>query len=196
VKDFAPARREIQGVIQTLTDLGAPSPDEFTLMSAWIDLQDGKETEARAIIDSVRATIPETDTARLANHYGFLAIGELAAGNPESSVVLLENSLAKAGRRPDAVSQYFGGQAYLQVGDLSEAIEHFERLITRFDEGVMVTPWYIVKGHYYLGLAYERSGWAKKASEQYELFLDIWKDADTGIPEVEDARQRLANLQA
>jgi tetratricopeptide (TPR) repeat protein len=195
VKDLAAARQEIQGVIQTLTDLGAPGPDEFTLMIAWIDLQDGKEAEARAIIDSVRATIPETDSTRLANHYGFLAIGELAAGNPESSVVLLENSLGKSGRTPDAVSQYFGGQAYLQAGELGEAIEYFERLTTRFDEGVMATPWYISKGHYYLGVAYERSGWAKKAIEQYETFLEIWRDADPGLAEVEDARQRLANLQ-
>jgi TolA-binding protein len=111
-------------------------------------------------------------------------------------VVLIEQTLGARGVTPDAVSHYFAGQAYLQAGDLGEAIDHFERLITRFDEGVMVTPWYIVKGHYYLGQAYERSGWVRKAAQQYELFLDIWKDADPGLQEVEDARQRLTKLQA
>jgi hypothetical protein len=51
-----------------------------------------------------------------------------------------------------------------------------------------------VKAHYLLGLAYEKSGWVKKAIEQYETFLEIWKDADPGIREVEDAKGRLAKL--
>jgi hypothetical protein len=33
-----------------------------------------------------------------------------------------------------------------------------------------------------------------KATENFEKFLDLWKDADPGIAEVEDARERLAWL--
>jgi hypothetical protein len=53
-----------------------------------------------------------------------------------------------------------------------------------------------VRAHYYLGLAYERSGWNRKAMEQYEEFLDIWKDAHPALPEVEDASERLEKLRA
>ena len=42
--------------------------------------------------------------------------------------------------------------------------------------------------------AYEELGRAHEAIEAYEEFLDLWKDADEGIPEREKAIRRLAAL--
>ena len=50
------------------------------------------------------------------------------------------------------------------------------------------------KSFYMLGKIHEQQGDTAKAIENYEKFLTLWKDADPGIAEVEDARKRLAGL--
>lgn len=47
-----------------------------------------------------------------------------------------------------------------------------------------------------LGKIYEQKDNRTKAIEHYEKFLDLWKNSDPGIAEIEEAKRRLAKLKS
>jgi len=52
------------------------------------------------------------------------------------------------------------------------------------------------KYYYRFAKLYKKKGWAGKAIENYEKYLDLGKDADIGIADAEDAKKRLAGLKS
>jgi len=79
---------------------------------------------------------------------------------------------------------------YYIDGNLEKARNSYEIIIShpqvRLDNGDIYA-----KAFYMLGKIFEEQGKKRKAIEHYEKFLDLWKDADPGIAEVEDAKKRL-----
>jgi serine/threonine protein kinase/Flp pilus assembly protein TadD len=118
---------------------------------------------------------------------------ELAKGNLEASITNLEKAAKSV---PNFDCHYELANAYLQVGRLDEAVSEFEKVLSRYDNDRAWSANWAVRAYYLLGLAYEKSGWNKRAIEKYEEFLDIWKNADPGIPEMEDAKERVRKLRA
>jgi tetratricopeptide (TPR) repeat protein len=73
--------------------------------------------------------------------------------------------------------------AFLNLGRWDEAIAEYERLLR-------VNPRYPL-AQYHLARAYEGKGDRERALASYRNFLQIWKDADPGLPEVTEAKKRL-----
>jgi tetratricopeptide (TPR) repeat protein len=71
--------------------------------------------------------------------------------------------------------------AFLELGRLNEAIYEYERVLR-------LNPNYPL-AHYHLAQAYEKKGLREKSIGEYARFLEIWKNADPGIPEVLAARR-------
>ena len=84
-------------------------------------------------------------------------------------------------------------ETYLRQGNFTDAIEEYSSLddspIGAFRVGYL---W--ATRHYKIGVAYEKLDDPARAKQEYEIFLDLWKDADKDLPELLDAKSRLAKL--
>jgi tetratricopeptide (TPR) repeat protein len=92
-------------------------------------------------------------------------------------------------------TRVFLAQAYREKGEIDQAIEVYERFTDPNSEtrdGRLIYP----RIYYELAKLYETKGRKAKAIKLYEKFLSLWKDADSGLPEVEDARKRRADLRS
>ena len=130
-----------------------------------------------------------------------------------SQILIAEDSLEKAGKiykNMKSMETPFGftmnyfyynfpferdalAQAYEQHGDMDQAIIEYKKLINvnpKTREWRLINPKY----HYRLANLYEKKNLNKKAIDQYEKFLEIWKAADEDLPELRDARVKLSRL--
>jgi tetratricopeptide (TPR) repeat protein len=85
------------------------------------------------------------------------------------------------------------GTAFYQLGDLNSARKEFEKIIS-LGTGRLIYGDIYALSFYQLGKISEQQGKKAEAAEHYRKFLSLWKNADPGLPEVEDARKRLTVL--
>ena len=83
--------------------------------------------------------------------------------------------------------------AFYRAKDLESARRWYEKIFNLTSGRIYDGDIYI-KSFFMMGKIYEQKGNTAKAIESYRKFLDLWKDADPGIPEVEDAKLRLIAL--
>jgi tetratricopeptide (TPR) repeat protein len=84
-------------------------------------------------------------------------------------------------------------RALYESGELDKGSKEYEK-ITLLTTGRHYYGDIYAKAFYMLGKIAEQQGDKARAVTNYRKFLDLWKDADPGLPEVEDARKQMAGL--
>ncbi|MFC2142620.1 protein kinase [Acidobacteriota bacterium] len=131
----------------------------------------------------------------------FMGLADLTEGKHESATEILMRAWALRDREtlsPDLNDHilflYYLGEAQLLAGDFDAARKTYEEgLDLTLGKWLYGILW--AKSHFKLGEVYEKLGNQDKAIEHTEKFLEMWKDADPGLPELTDARTRLIRLQ-
>ena len=159
---------------------------------AFLLTKSGKIAEAEELAKVLKKDIEEKNPKLMFSYWWRLGDIELVKGDTNMALSYLERAY-KDSPTPSFDLRSHLAEIYLKRGRLDEAVSELEKALSRYDDD-RVWSSRAVKAYYLLGLAYEKSGWNKKAIEKYEEFLDIWKNADPGIPEVADAKERLKKL--
>jgi tetratricopeptide (TPR) repeat protein len=145
--------------------------------------------ELKKLID--RGVSPQNDQPACDYILGRIAYGR---GDLKRAIESLERACRPAKTdEGDALFIDALARAHFDSGDVDKARREYER-ITLQTFGRLAYGDLYARAFYRLGRIAERKGDQGEARQRYRRFLDLWKDADAGLAEVEDARLRLAAL--
>ncbi|NIM18935.1 MAG: tetratricopeptide repeat protein [Candidatus Latescibacteria bacterium] len=198
--DLDRALEEIEKAIEVMREAypGQTGQSYVYFQDYYVELlaENGDIAKAEKVAGDMKEALEESGLSLSSRYEYWHAVGliQRAKGDLEASITSLERAIEVG---MDFLPRYTLAKSYSESGRLNEAVMELEAALSRYDEERIHRLWnpnMAVKAYYQLGLAYEKLGRQAEAINQYEEFLDIWKDADPELEEVEDARRKLNNL--
>ncbi len=153
--------------------------------------------ESRKTAEELKASLLDSPNSKLMHYYHHLrGMIDLEQKNFSEAIANFEKALTlqtfdSHDRRADYIESL--AKAFAASGDIDRAQAEFEKITSTVVDRYTYGDVY-ARSFYELGKIYEQKGWKGKAIEQYEKFLELWKDADPGFTEIEDAERRLDGL--
>jgi len=162
----------------------------------YVYLELNSMSEAQKTADRLKEMTEQAPNKKhIKDYYYLMGMIEFKKKNYPEAVEFFKKGLSLLTARSELNLVYSSslGFAFYKAGDLEIAAEEYEKLVAlnvgRISYGDIYT-----KSFYMLGKIYEDMGLKGKARENYEKFFDLWKDADSGLTELKDAKERLAAI--
>ena len=121
-----------------------------------------------------------------------------AKGEYEAAIRDFQILIQRGGQSFKVETGYDLARCYFESGQTERAIEAIQtaqRVYIHYLGGAPhLRAAFYPRGFYLLGKIYEKKGDTELAIENYEKFLNLWENADEDLPELMDAKARLAKL--
>jgi serine/threonine protein kinase/Tfp pilus assembly protein PilF len=158
-----------------------------------------KLDEAKKSAQQLKKLIKKTENEKHTRYYyhlkGMIALKEgltsKAIDNLEQAVSLLPHQRFKMDQHAFYIDSLVA--AYIAAED-SESTLHYSEKIRSLSTGRLQWGDIYAKSFYMQAKIYQKKGMKEEAVNMFNRFLNLWKDADSGLPEVEDAKKQLDAL--
>jgi DNA-binding winged helix-turn-helix (wHTH) protein/tetratricopeptide (TPR) repeat protein len=158
----------------------------------------GDVSRAQKIADDLDKHLPEYTLLQSSLIPIIRAQIALSRNEPAKAVELLQTATpyelgSFLGWLAPMYSAYLRGEAYLASHQAAKAAAEFQRILEH--RGIVVNDPIGALARLQLGRAYAMSGDKNKAKTAYQDFLTLWKDADSDIPILKQAKAEYSQLQ-
>jgi tetratricopeptide (TPR) repeat protein/tRNA A-37 threonylcarbamoyl transferase component Bud32 len=194
LNDAAAARAAIKRTLATIPmeSIGAADRPWMSLLSIAVVLHDG--AEARSYAASLERDLPTSKYAAFVGYKDVVhAAVAMAENRPKDAIPLFETAYkGDVGR--EATGPWLA-MAFDQANQPDSAIVEFERYLSSPDPWLFSAGSFLAGSYKRLGELYDAKKNDAKAIENYQKFVDLWKDADPELqPAVRAAKARLDEL--
>jgi tetratricopeptide (TPR) repeat protein len=155
----------------------------------------GQSARATSYVDAYEREVDESLRRRQRDDlYRARGVIALEEGRIDEAVALLRR--AKDEARCMTCGNFSLARAYDRAGEVDSTIVELERLLTEtFINRVFRDAFVLASTYKRLGELYEERGDREKALENYNNFVELWRDADPELQvQVQDVRGRIARL--